>query len=366
MGWQKREEVQNSFLEEPPITSPKSKWYDPDIILFEWPPPNNNKKNDLLVNQGIADFRGLDVNSLKLISKERVLFKSEDWENISNSSDLPGYPSVVHNIYGKHPDNKYYLFYAVHEPPSGIGLAVSESLRGNFVKFSELNPNLIDSRILKAPTRPRGTSHFSSPVVLWNKQKKLWFMYFHFYNDEIEKGFGQQKTALAYTDNLSEGKWEIYKDNMGRYITPMPVKSNWMSSQSSYHAISRLEDKKWLALLRGTNFNNINTTLGLAASNDGKKWAIMPPTPFLEKEIVKAVSKPVAIALNDDGFNIIWSIYDKQKWTTEAFISPIQNFSKETTDIFLPGWSPSDGPSSFWRENEQIIIFSGNSRYIFE
>tara|TARA_B100000242_G_scaffold86247_1_gene57637 strand:+ start:2825 stop:3928 length:1104 start_codon:yes stop_codon:yes gene_type:complete len=364
--WNQREEIQNNFLELPPITSPKSKWYERETILFEWPPLNSNKKKYSLVNQGIADLRGIDISSLKLISKERVLFKTEDWENVSNSADLPGYPSLVHNIYGKDPDNRYYLFYAVHEPPSGIGLAIADNLKGSFLKLSQFRHGPRDSRVLKAPSRPRGTSHFSSPVVLWNPHEKLWFMYFHFYNNETEQGFGHQKTALAYTESLTHGEWKIYTDDKQKYITPMPVKDEWMNSQSSYHAVSRLEDQKWIALLRGTNLENINTALGFAASNDGIKWAIMPPTPFLKKQIKKAVSKPVAIALDDDGVKIIWSIYDKQEWTTKAYISPIEGFSEKNSEIFLPEWVPSDGASSIWREGSQLIIFSGNSRYIFE
>ena len=73
--WNQREEIQNNFLELPPITSPKSKWYERETILFEWPPLNSNKKKYSLVNQGIADLRGIDISSLKLISKERVLIE---------------------------------------------------------------------------------------------------------------------------------------------------------------------------------------------------------------------------------------------------------------------------------------------------
>ena len=71
-------------------------------------------------------------------------------------------------------------------------------------------------------------------------------------------------------------------------------------------------------------------------------------------------------SLNDDGVKIIWSIYDKQEWTTKAYISPIEGFSEKNSEIFLPEWVPSDGASSIWREGSQLIIFSGNSRYIFE
>ncbi|MBC8291275.1 MAG: twin-arginine translocation signal domain-containing protein [Planctomycetes bacterium] len=83
----------------------------------------------------------LTVNSTKQILKQ-----TEDWEHSSyKNSNWPagghqsiGYPSVVRNVHGKSQDGQYFLFYAHHDPMSGIGCAIADSIRGPFVKLADL------------------------------------------------------------------------------------------------------------------------------------------------------------------------------------------------------------------------------------
>ena len=307
---------QDYFFGKPPTTSSASRWYSRSEIDIAWPPMNVDmtKLSSPIYqagNSGLVDLTGLDLPRLKLKETVKILERTEAWE-VGDDSYLPGYPSVVKNNVGDNPDGKFYLFYAVHDPPSGIALAVSRKISGPFTKIAAMNPDLDDSRVLRAPRRPRGTSHFSSPVVIWNPVESLWHMYFHFYRDERRAGFGQQKTALATTSDLSSGNWEILSDREGDYITPLLAKGDWLNSQSSYHSVCRLPDGSWYALLRGVTLNNETSSLGFAGSRDGIRWALLPPTPAVTTNIDEMVVKPVGIACVDDGaVKFIWAKYDK-------------------------------------------------------
>ena len=119
----------------------------------------------------------------------QILSRTQDWEHSSwKNSNWPsaggsilGYSSVVKNTHGQNPDGKYYLYYAHHDPMSGIGLAVADSVTGPYTKF---NPT--DNKVLTVPNyRPWGPnpddpSHYSSPSVVWNADTELWTMYFHY------------------------------------------------------------------------------------------------------------------------------------------------------------------------------------------
>jgi hypothetical protein len=117
-----------------------------------------------------------------------ILSRTEAWEhNTFDRSDnnSVGYPSVVKNDRGRNPDNRYYLYYAHHDPCSCIGCAVAETIEGPYRKLATLDTNRQDSVVLANPHHPilkppvSDPSHYSSPCVVWNEDEKLWFMYFH-------------------------------------------------------------------------------------------------------------------------------------------------------------------------------------------
>ena len=63
---------------------------------------------------------------LDVASSRQILWQTEDWEystwgDPDRREDSVGYPTVVQNDRGPHPDGLYYLFYAHHDPNSGIG-----------------------------------------------------------------------------------------------------------------------------------------------------------------------------------------------------------------------------------------------------
>lgn len=248
---------------------------------------------------------------LKVTSSKLILHPTEDWEtNSYENPDWPaggheslGYPTVVKNDRGRNPDGKYYLYYAHHDPMSGIGCAVADSIVGPYTKLANLpGSGRKNSMVLTVPNydpdgpNPSDPSHYSSPCVVWNENKKLWFMYFHYYNhfhdawtaDRRRSGDGAQMTALATCRDLSSHTWTIWKDpalgkgSVWELVPVMPTtEKEWMSSQSSYHAIQRLPDGRWLAFLRGTPAKYPGPTVGFAASGDGKKWNYFPENPVI-------------------------------------------------------------------------------------
>ena len=90
---------------------------------------------------------------LDVVRSTEILRRTEPWEN-----DSLGYPTVVRNDCGPHPDGRYYLYYAHHDLESGIGCAVAESIEGPYVKryplcWSESQPYDADQKIIYGRTR---------------------------------------------------------------------------------------------------------------------------------------------------------------------------------------------------------------------
>ena len=86
--------------------------------------PNNLKCVDL------SDMKG--ELPLEAMRTTQILRRSEPWEYSTwtveaRKDDTVGYPSVVRNDRGKNADGKYYLYFAHHDPTSGIGCAILQS-----------------------------------------------------------------------------------------------------------------------------------------------------------------------------------------------------------------------------------------------
>ena len=78
----------------------------------------------------IVDLSDLDGPlPLDVVSTRQILRQTEDWERSTwknpswpdGGRDTVGFPSVVNNDRRPNADGKYYLFYAHHDPWSGIG-----------------------------------------------------------------------------------------------------------------------------------------------------------------------------------------------------------------------------------------------------
>ena len=329
----------------------------------------------------------------------QILSRTQDWEHSSwknpnwpsGGGSILGYSSLVKNTHGQNPDGKYYLYYGHHDPMSGIGLAVADSVTGPYTKF---NPS--DNKVLTVPNyRPWGPnpddpSHYSSPSVVWNADTELWTMYFHYYNhyhgqwtySSSHPGQGWQMTAMATTPNLSDYRsWSIYKDpSIGQVsvwnIVPVHPTTDeaWSKEASAYNAVQRLphplpNGHEWLVFLRGTNASNGRPTVGFGSSSDGKNWDYFPENPTIARNKPWTVNaneyRPKFIGYlgaNGSGeheYLVAWSehshpriIYSK----TTDFVS----FERDSRGYAQWG-EGEDGIVSAWREDDTLYLFTGQT-----
>ena len=112
-----------------------------------------------------------DLNAdlpLEVTRSIQILRQTEPWELSSWRGDTGresvGYPTMVQNNHGPNPDGHYYLYYAHHDPNSGIGCAVAESIEGPYVKLAEKDPTREDSRALVCPGQTRPTLPLLQPL----------------------------------------------------------------------------------------------------------------------------------------------------------------------------------------------------------
>lgn len=323
----------------------------------------------------------------------QILKRTEAWEHNTfdrSDDDSLGYPSVVKNDRGRNPDNKYYLYYAHHDPCSCIGCAIAETIEGPYRKLANLDTNRQDSIVLANPHYPiwkppvSDPSHYSSPCVVWNEDEKLWFMYFHYYNHYYDTwkvaggaGYGHQMTALATCPDLASHKWTVLKDpKVGKVsvwdIAPVlpTTKKKWMNSQSSYHAIQRLVDGQWLAFMRGTSVDQI-VQLGFATSGDGRKWNYLPKNPVIYQNDEGGGQKGIYrsyfvgyLGKNKSGkqeYLVVWGESPAEADVPKVTYGYTTDFIKVQRDARgYANWKMAvDGPISPWREGNRLYLFSG-------
>jgi hypothetical protein len=368
------------YLKTPAASSPKSRWYSLEELGIR-PGALRSEMRVAAISATPSYSNALDLRDhecfpkLELLDDRQTIANSEPWEDgIGPGKDKVGYPSVVQNTHGEGADNRFYLFYAIHDPYSGIAAATADKVDGPWTKVGAGGVSQPDSRVLRAPKRPRITSHYSSPVVLWNESEQLWFMYFHFYSNEWDAGRGHQRTALATSRSLAARDWKPWVDEDGKLIVVMPVvPERWMNSQSSYHAIYKLPGKYWLAFLRGTGglyspaheWQQDTTALGLAVSLDGRKWAQLPGNPLLHPKDghggKAGVYRPQFVALLGDRYLFTWAesdYYDSGTVPVAGYSTDLEHIDRAS--INFPGWSPADGAVPAWRANDVIHLFYGN------
>jgi len=355
----------------------------------------------------VVDLSDLDGDlPLAVDSSTQVLSRTQDWEHSSfgnpswpsgGADDAFGYPTVVKNVHGLNPDGKYYLYYAHHDPMSGIGGAVADDITGPFTKAAVehevLGTTWTDSQVVVNPNYrpaslggpdPDGVAHFSSPSVVWNEDEQLWFMYFHYYNhywggaggeawNLNNPGLGQQMTALATTPDLSSHDWTIWTDpawaevSVWDIVPVLPTTdATWMESQSSYHAIQRLPDGQWLAFLRGTPSSG-GPTVGFATSNDGRNWNYFSENPVI------ASGKPWTVDASEYRPKFIGYLGENESGEDEYLVAWSEHSDPniiygKTTDFKTFERDPrgyaswgvgEDGIVSAWREEDRLYLFAG-------
>jgi hypothetical protein len=335
---------------------------------------------------------------LTVIETSQVFRKTEAWENNTfqpgKSGDSLGYPSVVLNDHGPSPDGQYYLFYAHHDPTSGIGCAVAKTITGPYVKLADLDSDRQHSMVLVNPHYPGkqgDPSHFSSPCVVWNEDEQLWFMYFHYYNhyhgawkaDPDAPGFGDQMTAMATCSDLQQNEWQILEDKKIEEISVhsiVPVlpttDATWMQSQSSYHSVSRLANGEWLAFLRGTPDTGL-PTIGFARSANGRTWDYFEQNPVLHQRLFKrgnkGIFRPGFIGFlgknrkQEDEYLVVWTESPARGDVPQPVYGYTTDFVRIRRDRRGYGrWQAGDGQLSARREGNRLYIFTDKYVHTFK
>lgn len=369
-----------AYLARPASTSLDSRWYSLQELGIE----SVSAELDQALSARVAaqtlpgeapDMRDVDLRDpVRAAVRYEILRNTEAWESgIESRRDRVGYPSIVRNSHGSAPDGSYYLYYSIHDPYAGIGAATSRLPTGPFEKLGQRDWWRPDSRILRAPLRPRRTSHFSSPVVIWNPAEQLWFMYFHFYSNEWEQGRGHQRTALATSKDLSDHSWSISRGDDGGILAVLPTTGwRWMNSQSTYHCIQRLPTGLWVAFLRGTGgeYNSAGewlqdtAKLGFAVSRDGRHWALASATPVLQPGGShggkQGVYRPMLFALGTGGLLVGWAESDYYDETPELRFGLTRDLIViEPMPISLGIQPIEDGPATVRREGGTLFVAQG-------
>ncbi|NLS96242.1 MAG: hypothetical protein GXX96_29230 [Planctomycetaceae bacterium] len=339
---------------------------------------------DLRNNMKCVDLSDLKGElPLEIASSKQILWQTEPWERSTWPADKGhesvGYPTMVRNDRGANPDGRYYLYYAHHDPNSGIGCAVAESVEGPYVKLAQADKARGDSRVLVCPGKPGQPFHYSSPCVVWNEQGQLWFMYFHFYENQWQTGGGHQRTALATCPDLTKNVWTPWVDQQGKLVPVLPVTAErWMNSQSSYHAIQRLADGRWLAFLRGTGGESTDAgkwiqdpcKLGFATSTDGRHWDYFPENPVIHQDDGgggrKGVYRPHFVGdLGNGKYLLCWSEsnpYDGGANIVYGYTSDFRTVTRDKRGY--AHWPMGDGLISPWREGGQLYLFAGKYLHV--
>jgi len=347
-------------------------------------------------NLGVVDLSDLDGElPLDAVSSTQILSRTENWEHPTwqnpdwprGGGDSIGYPSIVKNVHGPGPDGKYYLFYAHHDPSSGIGVAVADAITGPYEKVRV--PGRSDNQALPSfqyPAVQDSPDHSSSPCVVWNEDEERWFLYFHFYNHYWGRwrgpGDGHQMTALASCADLATHEWTILTDDSidvaPPYVPVLPTTdSAWMRSQSSYHSIQRLLDGRWLAFLRGTPADGSATKLGFATSEDGRTWSYLPQNPVIHQSDGGGgrggIYRPAFVGwlgAQDNGadeYLVAWSESPAAGDVPAVIYGRTTDFLHITRDPRgHVRWPAGDGQIGAWREGNRLYLFAGKHLHVLE
>ncbi len=331
-------------------------------------------------NLNVVDLTDLDAEfPLDIVETIQIISITEEWEK--GSFDSLGYPSIVKNDRGPNPDDKFYLYYAHHDIPSGIGCATAEDILGPYRKLGELDPGREDSRVLTHRDL-KVYNHLCSPSVVWNPRAEIWHMYFHTYHNMWESGGGHQQTYLATCRDLSTHQWDILKNRDGTWRIVLPVsRENWMNSQSSYHSVCVLPDGTFLAFLSGGGGETDEKTgklifpyggLGFGTSRDGIDWTYFPENPVFDHEQAHKVG---FIGYFGDGeYLVVWgkiSWGDARKTIEEKQIlyGTTKDFKTIVPDARGPArWISLDRGDvlSPWREGNRLYLFGGKYVHVIE
>jgi len=338
-------------------------------------------------NLQVVDLTDLEGElPLDLVSSTQVLWQTEDWERSTwknanwpeGGRDTVGFPSVVKNTHGPNSDGKYYLFYAHHDPRSGIGVAVADAITGPYSKEVTV-PGRSDNQVVPAfhaaNANPHDPDHTSSPWIVWSEEEQLWFMYFHYFNHVRNVVPVYQLTAMATTPDLASHKWTIWEDaSFGTTPPYRPVFSAtdepWASEASSYNTVHRLPDERWLAFIRGTPNDGRPPALGFATSADGRTWEYVDGNPIIHQKDGgggrAGVYRPGFLGYlgknekGKDEYLLAWEEshhFDGDARLIYGYTTDFRTVRRDPRGHVK--WEGTDGAISAWREGDRLYLFAG-------
>lgn len=204
-------------------------------------------------NDNVGKFLRLEV--CKFWNNPLLRSRTQIW---GKNNDII-FPSVIDmgEILGN-PLDKFYMYFAPHDTPGGIGLATASNPLGPWKKY-ERNP------ILERNNRNSNTAHISSPHVIWNPYLKCFFMYYHGMG-EWDNQKAEQTTGFAISDDGI--KWK-------KTATPVIDSKNpnaWDGNELSYARVTILKKDYFVMFYMGRDIHRSAPKLGLALSQDGIKW----------------------------------------------------------------------------------------------
>ena len=357
------------------------------LVLTGAPAIASDRSGPLDANHQVVDLTDLAGDlPLDVLSTKQVLKQTEDWEHSTwknprwpaGGGDTVGYPSLVKNNRGLKPDGKYYLFYAHHDPRSGIGVAVADSVTGPYSKSVDV-PGRSDNLVVPAfhadSANPNDPAHTSSPWVVWSEEEQRWFMYFHFFNHAHGATTNYQLTGMATTPDLASHGWTIWRDAGGGTTPPyrpvLPTTTErWANAASSYNTVHRLPDGRWLAFVRGTPNDGGPTSLGFAASADGRDWEYFDENPIIHQNDGgggrNGVYRPGFIGYlgksesGVDEYLVAWQEsvhFDGDARLIYGYTTDFETVQRDPRGHV--NWRGAHGGISAWREGDRLYLFAG-------
>lgn len=162
------------------------------------------------------------------------------------------HPSVIETGSAwENPLAKYYMYYAPHDAPGGICLAMADQPEGPWREYPH-NP------IIGNDWLPHyRVSHVSSPHVIWNQEENCLFMYFHGENDTTRYATSRDGINFEYGDIA------VTTQDFGPGLT-----------EASYARVFRhkviVGKGPYIMLLMGNNYGT--RSVYMAWSSDGRRW----------------------------------------------------------------------------------------------
>jgi predicted GH43/DUF377 family glycosyl hydrolase len=160
----------------------------------------------------------------------------------------------------------FYMYYAPHDAPGGIGLATAPTPTGPWKKFAH-NPIL-------ERNGANQNNHISSPHVVYNRLEHYFLMYYH--------GLGEWPTQNAHqTTGIAISQDALHWNKLPEPVIDSDDIDVWDGNELSYARITQLTDGQFVMVYMGRNRKRSAPRLGMAVSSNGIEWK-KSPTPLLE------------------------------------------------------------------------------------